>query len=225
MMLLALTVERYVSVCRPGQHTRPLCGPPHLTVALIPLATFLVYLPNVFREEVATCLLALGGPVIYQKRENHFYLDSLFYQVIKTFCYFELRKSWRKMRQIHFSIFIIILQYIIKVLIWTRYKWIYHSSTRSQFLSEFKNFRLFHRLFFHVGVQSGIGNRFQSSTDDTFGWFQSSNNGGLSAILRTSSTDDTVQDDEQRWRFENVRGRKKARASFREYQHPVPRLR
>lgn len=89
MMLLALTVERYVSVCRPGQHTRPLCGPPHLTVALIPLATFLVYLPNVFREEVATCLLALGGPVIYQKRENHSYLDSLFYQVIKTFCYFE----------------------------------------------------------------------------------------------------------------------------------------
>ncbi|XP_026300439.1 probable G-protein coupled receptor B0563.6 isoform X1 [Apis mellifera] len=84
MMLLALTVERYVSVCRPGQHTRPLCGPPHLTVALIPLATFLVYLPNVFREEVATCLLALGGPVIYQKRENHSYLDSLFYQVYKV---------------------------------------------------------------------------------------------------------------------------------------------
>lgn len=84
MMLLALTVERYVSVCRPGQHTRPLCGPPHLTVALIPLATFLVYLPNVFREEVATCLPALGEPIIYQKRENHFYLDSLFYQVIKT---------------------------------------------------------------------------------------------------------------------------------------------
>lgn len=111
MMLLALTVERYVSVCRPGQHTRPLCGPPHLTVALIPLATFLVYLPNVFREEVATCLLALGGPVIYQKRENHFYLDSLFYQVIKTFCYFELRKSWRKMRQIHFSIYYYITIY------------------------------------------------------------------------------------------------------------------
>ncbi|XP_043790975.1 probable G-protein coupled receptor B0563.6 isoform X1 [Apis laboriosa] len=84
MMLLALTVERYVSVCRPGQHTRPLCGPPHLTVALIPLATFLVYLPNVFREEVATCLPALGEPIIYQKRENHFYLDSLFYQVYKV---------------------------------------------------------------------------------------------------------------------------------------------
>lgn len=103
MMLLALTVERYVSVCRPGRHTRPLCGPPHLTVALIPLATFLVYLPNVFREEVATCLLALDGPVIYQKRENHFYLDSLFYQVIKH-CYFRifeyLGERWG---QIHLS--------------------------------------------------------------------------------------------------------------------------
>ncbi|KOC61501.1 putative G-protein coupled receptor [Habropoda laboriosa] len=84
MMLLALTVERYVSVCRPGQHTRPLCGPPHLTVILIPLATFLVYLPSAFRGEITTCLLAPGGPVIYQKRENQSYLDSMFYQVYKV---------------------------------------------------------------------------------------------------------------------------------------------
>ncbi|XP_076248198.1 putative G-protein coupled receptor B0563.6 [Calliopsis andreniformis] len=84
MMLLALTVERYVSVCHPGQHTRPLCGPPHLTVILIPLATFLVYLPSVFRGEITTCLLAPGGPIIYQKRENQSFLDSLFYQVYKV---------------------------------------------------------------------------------------------------------------------------------------------
>ncbi|XP_076170579.1 putative G-protein coupled receptor B0563.6 [Ptiloglossa arizonensis] len=84
MMLLALTVERYVSVCHPGQHTRPLCGPPHLTVVLIPLATFLVYLPSAFRGEITTCFLAPGGPVIYQKRENQSFLDSLFYQVYKV---------------------------------------------------------------------------------------------------------------------------------------------
>lgn len=81
-MLLALTVERYVSVCHPGQHTRPLCGPPHLTVVLIPLATFLVYLPSVFRGEITTCLLAPGGSLIYQKRDNQSFLNSLYYQVI-----------------------------------------------------------------------------------------------------------------------------------------------
>ncbi|CAK9802557.1 Probable G-protein coupled receptor B0563.6 [Anthophora plagiata] len=84
MMLVALTAERYVSVCRPGQYTRPLCGPPHLTVVLIPLATFLFYLPSAFRGEITTCLLAPGGPVIYQKRENQTYLDSMFYQVYKV---------------------------------------------------------------------------------------------------------------------------------------------
>ncbi|KAK2579674.1 hypothetical protein KPH14_011596 [Odynerus spinipes] len=84
MMLLALTVERYVSVCHPGQHTRPLCGPPHLTVTLIPLATFLVYLPSLFRNEVTTCLLASEGPLIYQKRENQSFLHSLFYQIYKV---------------------------------------------------------------------------------------------------------------------------------------------
>ncbi|XP_012057186.1 PREDICTED: probable G-protein coupled receptor B0563.6 [Atta cephalotes] len=84
MMLLALTVERYVSVCHPGQHTRPLCGPPHLTVVLIPLATFLVYLPSVFRGEITTCLLAPDGPLIYQKRDNQTFLNSWYYQVYKV---------------------------------------------------------------------------------------------------------------------------------------------
>lgn len=83
MMLLALTVERYVSVCHPG-HTRPLCGPPHLTVVLIPLATFLVYLPSVFRGEITTCLLAPDGPLIYQRRDNQSFLNSWYYQVYKV---------------------------------------------------------------------------------------------------------------------------------------------
>lgn len=86
MMLLALTVERYVSVCHPGQYTRPLCGPPHLTVSLIPLATFLVYLPSVFRGEVTTCLVSSGGPLIYQKRDNESFMHSVFYQV--SLCYY-----------------------------------------------------------------------------------------------------------------------------------------
>ncbi|XP_066582188.1 probable G-protein coupled receptor B0563.6 isoform X2 [Prorops nasuta] len=84
MMLVALTVERYVSVCHPGQYTRPLCGPPNLTVALIPLATFLLYIPSIFRGEITTCLLAPSGPIIYQKRDNQSFLDSLFYQVYKV---------------------------------------------------------------------------------------------------------------------------------------------
>ncbi|KYN01260.1 hypothetical protein ALC62_07879 [Cyphomyrmex costatus] len=84
MMLLALTVERYVSVCHPGQHTQPLCGPPHLTVVLIPLATFLVYLPSVFRGEITTCLLGPDGPLIYQRRDNQTFLNSWYYQVYKV---------------------------------------------------------------------------------------------------------------------------------------------
>ncbi|XP_043286695.1 probable G-protein coupled receptor B0563.6 [Venturia canescens] len=83
MMLLALTVERYVSVCHPGQHTRPLCGPPHIMVSLIPIATFLIYLPSLFRGEVTTCLVAPGGPLIYQKRDNLRFLHSVFYQIYK----------------------------------------------------------------------------------------------------------------------------------------------
>lgn len=82
MMLLALTVERYVSVCHPGQYTRPLCGPPQLTVALIPIATFVVYLPSVFRGEITTCLLETGGPLIFQKRDSVSFLNSVFYQVL-----------------------------------------------------------------------------------------------------------------------------------------------
>ncbi|XP_044733465.1 probable G-protein coupled receptor B0563.6 [Chrysoperla carnea] len=83
MMLLALTVERYVSVCHPG-HTRPLMGPPHITVALIPIFTFIIYLPSVFRGEITQCVIGENGPLIYQKRENVYFLHSLFYSVYKV---------------------------------------------------------------------------------------------------------------------------------------------
>ncbi|XP_076286334.1 putative G-protein coupled receptor B0563.6 isoform X1 [Lasioglossum baleicum] len=84
MMLVALTVERYMSVCHPGQHTHPRCGPPRLTVMLITLVTFLIYLPSAFRGEVVACLDGPGGPIIYQKQENQLFLDSLFYQIYKV---------------------------------------------------------------------------------------------------------------------------------------------
>ncbi|KAK4873526.1 hypothetical protein RN001_015555 [Aquatica leii] len=68
IMLLALTLERYVSVCHPG-HARPLLGPPSRAVALIPLATFLLYLPAVFRSRVTTCTLFPSGSFLYQRQD------------------------------------------------------------------------------------------------------------------------------------------------------------
>ncbi|KAF5271045.1 hypothetical protein FQR65_LT00464 [Abscondita terminalis] len=68
IMLLALTLERYVSVCHPG-HARPLLGPPSRAVALIPLATFLLYLPAVFRSRVTACTLYPSGSYLYQRQD------------------------------------------------------------------------------------------------------------------------------------------------------------
>ncbi|PSN48146.1 hypothetical protein C0J52_23764 [Blattella germanica] len=82
MMLLALTVERYVSVCHPGR-TQPLMGPPRLIVSLIPLLTFLVYLPTVFGNELHACTTP-GSTLVYQKQPNKEFLDSVFYSVYKV---------------------------------------------------------------------------------------------------------------------------------------------
>ncbi|XP_063233036.1 probable G-protein coupled receptor B0563.6 [Bacillus rossius redtenbacheri] len=82
MMLLALTVERYVSVCRPGT-TRPLIGPPGLTVALIPLLTFLAYLPTAFRTELRGCA-PRPGRRLYYSRPNLALQLSAFYSVYKV---------------------------------------------------------------------------------------------------------------------------------------------
>jgi hypothetical protein len=83
MMLLALTVERYVSVCHPGR-TQPLIGPPRLIVSLIPLFTFLLYLPNAFRYELRPCLPSPSGPLYYQREDNKRFLDSVFYSIYKV---------------------------------------------------------------------------------------------------------------------------------------------
>ncbi|XP_055371328.1 probable G-protein coupled receptor B0563.6 [Condylostylus longicornis] len=83
MMLLVLTIERYVSVCHPGYH-RPVMGPPRLTVILIPLATFIVYLPSVFRGEILKCAFEPEGVYIYYRRDNEEFLGTLFYAVYKV---------------------------------------------------------------------------------------------------------------------------------------------
>lgn len=82
-MLLALTVERYVSVCHPGS-TQPLMGPPRLIVSLIPPLTFLLYLPNVFRYELRPCFTSPEGPLYYQREDNKSFLNSVFYSVYKV---------------------------------------------------------------------------------------------------------------------------------------------
>ena len=83
MMLLALTVERYVSVCHPGR-TQPFMGPPRLIVSLIPLLTFLLYLPTVFGNELLACAVAPGGTLLYQEQANNAFLNSVFYSVYKV---------------------------------------------------------------------------------------------------------------------------------------------
>ncbi|XP_055915039.1 probable G-protein coupled receptor B0563.6 [Eupeodes corollae] len=83
MMLLILTIERYVSVCHPG-YIRPVMGPPRMTVILIPVVTFFIYLPSVFRGELIKCVLQADGTFVYFRRENSEFLSTLFYSVYKV---------------------------------------------------------------------------------------------------------------------------------------------
>ncbi|XP_058834026.1 probable G-protein coupled receptor B0563.6 [Topomyia yanbarensis] len=82
IMLLVLTIERYVSVCHPG-HIRRMC-PPRITVWLIAVLTFLIYLPSVLRGEIVKCVLQSDGTIMYHKRDNMKFLDSLFYSIYKV---------------------------------------------------------------------------------------------------------------------------------------------
>jgi hypothetical protein len=81
MMLLVLTVERYVSVCHPGS-TQPVMGPPRLIVPLIPLFTFLLYLPSAFRYQLRLCA-SPDGPLFYE-REDRSWPSSVIYLVYKV---------------------------------------------------------------------------------------------------------------------------------------------
>lgn len=81
MMLLALTLERYVSVCHPG-HARPILGSPRRAVALIPAATFILYIPNMFRSQIWTC--RFEGVIRYQRQEATWYTEQTIYGIYKV---------------------------------------------------------------------------------------------------------------------------------------------
>lgn len=82
MMLLALTLERYVSVCHPG-HARPILGSPIRAVTLIPILTFVTYIPVMFRSYVQTCTVLPQIQLIYQRTENTLYIMHPCYSVYK----------------------------------------------------------------------------------------------------------------------------------------------
>ncbi|KAH1010117.1 hypothetical protein HUJ05_004469 [Dendroctonus ponderosae] len=83
MMLLALTLERYVSVCHPG-HARPILGSPIRAVTLIPIITIILYIPVVFRSYVKTCMLTPENYLIYQRTENTAYISHPVYSIYKV---------------------------------------------------------------------------------------------------------------------------------------------
>ncbi|XP_039961736.1 probable G-protein coupled receptor B0563.6 [Bactrocera neohumeralis] len=83
MMLLVLTIERYVSVCHPG-FSRPVMGPPGIVVFLTTLVTFIIYTPSVFRGVLVKCILHSDGNYVYFRRDNNEFLKTLFYSVYKV---------------------------------------------------------------------------------------------------------------------------------------------
>nr|XP_017034627.1 probable G-protein coupled receptor B0563.6 isoform X1 [Drosophila kikkawai] len=82
MMLLVLTIERYVSVCHPG-FARPVMGPPGVVVFLTCLATVIVYLPSIFRGELIKCILGSSDVYVYLRRDNTIYQQTIFYRIYK----------------------------------------------------------------------------------------------------------------------------------------------
>lgn len=50
------------------------------------MLTFVIYLPSVFRGEIVKCVLNSDGTLVYQKRDNEEFLDTIFYSV--TILYF-----------------------------------------------------------------------------------------------------------------------------------------
>ncbi|EDV95168.1 GH17794 [Drosophila grimshawi] len=83
MMLLVLTIERYVSVCRPGA-TRPAIGQPGVVIFIICVLTFIFYLPSIFRGELIKCMLTSKNVYVYLRRDNIIYQQTLFYSVYKV---------------------------------------------------------------------------------------------------------------------------------------------
>ncbi len=80
-MLVALTVERYLAVCRLGR-TRAFAAQktPLVAIGLALLAVSL-YLPYLFRAHVITCSSVPDGLPVYRKRENPSFAHSTIWAV------------------------------------------------------------------------------------------------------------------------------------------------
>ncbi|CAL4237617.1 unnamed protein product, partial [Meganyctiphanes norvegica] len=83
-MLLALTVERFISVCYPAQ-ARNICGGTrraNITVTLIPLSIFVLYSPYLFLTWVTSCI-DQSGKLLYIKDNNEEVTESTWFMVYK----------------------------------------------------------------------------------------------------------------------------------------------
>ncbi|XP_071536083.1 probable G-protein coupled receptor B0563.6 [Panulirus ornatus] len=83
VMLLALTVERFISVCYPAK-ARNLCGTTraYVTVAVIPITTFVLYSPYLLLAHVVSCRTD-SGSVVHMKHVNTWLMDSPWFQAYK----------------------------------------------------------------------------------------------------------------------------------------------
>jgi hypothetical protein len=80
-MLVALTVERYLAVCRLGR-TRAFAAKKTPLVALgLALLAVSLYLPYLFRAHVITCSSLPDGLPVYRKRENPSFAHSTLWAV------------------------------------------------------------------------------------------------------------------------------------------------
>merc|ERR1712080_678415 len=69
-MLLALTFERFISVCHPSwARAFNSCDRAYRVVLAIPMFCFLVSFPKIFEDETIRCE-TFGGEYIFQKRDN-----------------------------------------------------------------------------------------------------------------------------------------------------------
>ncbi|CAL8113519.1 unnamed protein product [Orchesella dallaii] len=85
MMLVALTMERFVAVCHP-EKSRALQGSrkAYIIIASIPICTFLTYSPHLFLSTLSQCVTEQGA-TMYQKRANLQFTTSISFIVYRWF--------------------------------------------------------------------------------------------------------------------------------------------